>query len=72
MRRIITPGRKVESFSVDLYHYPPTFLLLPCHAAIAGGEFPPCANSGFGERAHIHAGDRTDRHYGWSRPADSA
>ncbi|MBP1690767.1 MAG: rane protein [Bacteroidetes bacterium] len=33
-------GRKVESFSVDLYHYPPTFLLLPmAMRAIAGGEF---------------------------------
>jgi hypothetical protein len=33
-------GRKVESFNVDLYHYPPTFLLLPmAMRAIAGGEF---------------------------------
>jgi hypothetical protein len=33
-------GRSVDSFTVDLYHYPPTFLLLPiAMRAIAGGEF---------------------------------
>jgi alpha-1,2-mannosyltransferase len=33
-------GRKVDSFNVDLYHYPPTFLLLPMAInAITGGEF---------------------------------
>lgn len=33
-------GRTVDSFDVDLYHYPPTFLLLPIVVrAIAGGEF---------------------------------
>ena len=33
-------GRSVDSFTVDLYHYPPTFLLLPIvMRAIAGGEF---------------------------------
>jgi len=33
-------GRKVDGFNVDLYHYPPTFLLLPITVrAIAGGEF---------------------------------
>ncbi len=33
-------GRKLNSFTVDLYQYPPTFLLLPmAMRAIAGGEF---------------------------------
>ena len=33
-------GRTLDSFDVDLYHYPPTFLLLPmAMRAIAGGEF---------------------------------
>jgi hypothetical protein len=33
-------GRKLDSFNVDLYHYPPTFLLLPmAMRAITGGEF---------------------------------
>ncbi len=32
--------RKLDGFDVDLYHYPPTFLLLPIAIrAIAGGEF---------------------------------
>ena len=32
--------RKLDSFNVDQYHYPPTFLLLPlAMRAIAGGEF---------------------------------
>ena len=35
-----TPFRKVAGFKVDLYHYPPPFLLLPIMAqAITGGEF---------------------------------
>lgn len=33
-------GRKLDSFTVDLYQYPPTFLLLPmAMRAIAGGDF---------------------------------
>jgi hypothetical protein len=33
-------GRKVVSFNVDLYHYPPTFLLLPmAMRVITGGDF---------------------------------
>lgn len=32
--------RKLESFNVDLYHYPPSFLLLPRAAlAVTGGDF---------------------------------
>jgi len=36
----LIPFRKVENFKVDLYHYPPTFLLLPliCQA-VTGGDF---------------------------------
>ena len=34
------PHRKIEGFDVDVYHYPPPFLLLPLMVrAIAGGDF---------------------------------
>lgn len=36
----LIPFRKVSSFKVDLYHYPPTFLLLPITArAVVGDNF---------------------------------
>jgi hypothetical protein len=31
-------GRKVDSFNVDLYHYPPTFLLLPMAMKVLAGD----------------------------------
>jgi hypothetical protein len=36
----LIPFRKIENFKVDLYHYPPPFLLLPFMTkAVAGGDF---------------------------------
>lgn len=39
-REALYAGRQVEMFDVDLYQYPPTFLLLPMvMRALAGGDF---------------------------------
>ncbi len=45
-------NRKLDSFNVDLYHYPPTFLLLPLGVrAIVGGDFESMRAVWFGASA---------------------
>ncbi|MEO8399021.1 MAG: glycosyltransferase family 87 protein [Ignavibacteriaceae bacterium] len=37
---VMYPTRQIENFNVDLYHYPPQFLLLPLMGqAVTGGDF---------------------------------